>query len=133
MSRDMILDEIRGMFGEVPRFLELLPDDMLALEWPLLKRAEIEGGVIPPKYRQLIGLGMAAAKGCPYCVFWHTEMAKLHGATDQELENAVHYAKTSAGWSTYIHGMEISLEQFKEEVLRACEHIRKGEVVKASH
>ncbi len=51
-------------------------------------------------------------------------MAKLNGATTEEIEDAVHFAKSSAGWSTYINGLQIDYDQFKEEVLRACEHAR---------
>jgi hypothetical protein len=36
----------------------------------------------------------------------------------------VHYAKSSVGWSTYINGLQIDFETFKDEVLRACEHVR---------
>jgi alkylhydroperoxidase/carboxymuconolactone decarboxylase family protein YurZ len=55
---------------------------------------------------------------------YHTEVAKLYGATDAEIEDAVHYAKSSAGWSTYINGLQIDFNQFKEEVHQACEHVR---------
>jgi hypothetical protein len=54
-------------------------------------------------------------------------LAKLNGATDAEIEDAVHYAKSSAGWSTYINGLQIDYETFKEEVSRACEHVRSME------
>jgi len=49
----------------------------------------------------------------------------LNGATDAEIEDAVHWAKSQAGWSTYINGMQVDYDQFKSEVLRACEHVRK--------
>jgi alkylhydroperoxidase/carboxymuconolactone decarboxylase family protein YurZ len=57
---------------------------------------------------------------------YHTEVAKLNGATDAEIEDAVHYAKSSAGWSTYINGMQIDYDKFHEEVLSACDHVRKN-------
>jgi hypothetical protein len=51
-------------------------------------------------------------------------LAKLNGATAAEIEDAVHFAKSSAGWSTYITGMGTDDEQFKQQVLAACEHAR---------
>jgi AhpD family alkylhydroperoxidase len=84
----------------------------------------MEEGPIPNKYRELIGVGIAAATKCRYCSFFHTEMAKLNGATEEEIEDAVHFAKSSAGWSTYINGLQVDYEQFKEEVLQVCEHAR---------
>jgi alkylhydroperoxidase/carboxymuconolactone decarboxylase family protein YurZ len=63
---------------------------------------------------------------CKYCSFYHTELAKLNGATDEEIEDAVHFAKSSAGWSAYVNGLQLDYEQFKEEVERACIHARSG-------
>jgi predicted small metal-binding protein len=51
-------------------------------------------------------------------------VAKLNGATDDEIEDAVHYAKSSAGWSAYLNGLQVDYDQFKEEVIRACEYVR---------
>ena len=69
------------------------------------------------------GGGLAVTK-CHYCAFYHTEVARLYGATDAEIEGAVHYARSSAGWSTYLNRMQVDLEQFKHEVIEACEHVR---------
>lgn len=89
-----------------------------------MKRAQMDEGAIPNKYRELIGVGLAAATHCQYCIHFHTEMAKLHGATEAEIEDAVHFAKSSAGWSTYLNGMQLDLPQFRDEVRRACECVR---------
>jgi AhpD family alkylhydroperoxidase len=125
MSREETYNQIREAFGHVPSFLQQLPDSTLELEWELLKHVQLEEGPIPQKYRQLIGLGLAAARGCPYCAYFHTEMAKLHGATDEELEDAVHFAKSSIGWSTYVHGMQIPLDDFRKEVDKAVDYVHK--------
>jgi AhpD family alkylhydroperoxidase len=125
MSREEIYNEIREAFGEVPSFLQRLPDSTLELEWGLLKRVQLEEGLIPQKYRELIGLGLAAGRGCPYCAYFHTEMAKLHGATEGEIEEAVHFAKSSVGWSTYVHGMQIPLDEFKKEIDKAVDYVLK--------
>jgi len=53
-----------------------------------------------------------------------TRKAKLGGATDAEIEDAVHVVKSVMGWSTYINGMQIDYDQFKSEVLKASEYIR---------
>jgi len=124
MSRELVYKEIRRMLGEVPSFFQKVPDSSLQWEWELFKRVQFEEGPIPNKYRELLGIAVAAARGCDYCVYFHTEVAKLHGATPEEIEDAVHFAKSSVGWSTYVHGMQIPLEDFKGEVDRACEHVR---------
>lgn len=124
MDRKQVYQQVESLFGFVPQFLQLIPDETLELEWQLMKRVQIDDGVIPSKYRELIGVGIAATTRCPYCIFFHTEMAKLHGATAKELEEAVHYAKSSAGWSTYLNGMQLDQGQFKAEVKRACDYVR---------
>jgi alkylhydroperoxidase/carboxymuconolactone decarboxylase family protein YurZ len=50
-------------------------------------------------------------------------MAKLNGATDAEIEEAVHYAKSSAGWSTYLNGLQVDYDQFQKEVRQAAEYV----------
>ncbi len=125
MTREDVYKEIEGMFGLVPSFFKEVPDSSLELEWKLFKRVQFDEGPIPNKYRELIGVAIAAATKCRYCALYHTEVAKLNGATDAEIEDAVHYAKSSAGWSAYINGLQIDYEKFRDEVLRACEHVRK--------
>ncbi len=123
-TREQIYNEMKETFGLVPSFLKTIPDATLENEWELFKKIQVEPGAIPNKYRELIGLGLSAVSKCRYCTLFHTEMAKLFGATDMEIEEAVHYAKSSAGWSAYLNGMQVDYEQFKDELRRAGEHAR---------
>ena len=125
MTRQEIYNEIEEMFGLVPSMFKLIPDSSLELEWKLFKRVQFEDGPIPNKYRELIGVAISAISKCRYCTYFHTQIAKLNGATDEEIEDAVHYAKSSAGWSTYINGLQVDYDQFKAEIDAACEHVRK--------
>ena len=124
MDREKVYSEIKEMFGLVPSFIQELPDATLELEWRLMKQVQFDEGAIPNKYRELIGLAIAAVSKCRYCTFFHTELAKLNGATDAEIEDAVHYAKSSAGWSAYLNGLQTDYETFKREVKSACEYVR---------
>ena len=132
MSRDEIYNEIKEKFGFVPTFLKSLPDSSLELEWSLFKKYEIDEGAIESKYRHLIGLGIHATTKCKYCTLFHTEMAKLHGATDAEIEEAVHYAKQSVGWSVYLNGMQVDYDNFRDEVRKASDYIREHKIKKAA-
>jgi AhpD family alkylhydroperoxidase len=125
MTREEIYKEMEGMFGLVPSFFKMVPDSTLELEWRLMKRVQFDEGPIPNKYRELIGLALSAVTKCRYCTVYHTEMARLYGATEEEIEDAVHYAKSSAGWSTYLNGMQVDYDEFKKEVLEACEYVRR--------
>lgn len=124
MTRYQIYEDIKQMFGIVPKFLQIIPDSALELEWHLMKRVQFDEGPIPNKYRELIGLGIAATTKCKYCILFHTVAAKLNGATDAEIEDAVHFAKSSAGWSTYLNGMSIDYDEFKKEMNEIAAYIR---------
>jgi len=125
MTRKEIFTEIEQTFGLVPGMFKAVPDSSLELEWRLFKRLQLEEGPIPNKYRELIGVAISAISKCRYCSYYHTELAKLNGATEAEIEDAVHYAKSSAGWSTYINGLQFDYGEFSREIDRACEHVRR--------
>lgn len=124
MNRKEVYKQIEGMFGLVPSFFKHVPDSTLEQEWELFKRIQFEDGPIPNKYRELIGVAISAVTKCRYCSLFHTELAKVNGATDEEIEAAVHYAKSSAGWSAYLNGLQVDYDEFKAEILQACEHAR---------
>jgi AhpD family alkylhydroperoxidase len=124
MTRKEVYKDIEQTLGIVPSMFKTLPDSSLEPEWQLFKRVQLEEGPIPNKYRELIGVAIAGITKCHYCAFYHTEVAKLFGATDEEIEDALHYAKSSAGWSTYVNGLQIDFDQFKDEILEVCEHVR---------
>ena len=79
---------------------------------------------IPKKYKHLIGLAVAANMQCEYCVAFHTESARLHGASDAEIEEACRMAKMTSGWSSYLAGLQIDLQLFKEDIKQISDHMR---------
>jgi AhpD family alkylhydroperoxidase len=128
MGRQDVYREIEQLMGVVPQMFKELPDNSIEQEWELFKKTQIEETAIPAKYRELIGVAISAATKCKYCSYFHTEMAKLFGATNAEIEDAVHFAKASTGWSTYLNGMQLDFNEFKSEIDRACEHIRQSQM-----
>ena len=124
MARTDVQREMKEMFGEVIGFIDQIPDEFIDAEWDLIKRVQFGQTLIPNKYKELIGLGVAAVTKCRYCVLFHTESAKLFGATDEEVEEAVHYTKLVAGWSTYINGMQVDYDEFKAQVDRVVAHVK---------
>jgi AhpD family alkylhydroperoxidase len=123
-ARERAYAEMEAAFGFVPGFIQAMPDASIEHEWHTLRSVQMEPGPIPNKYRELIGLAVAAARGCDYCTYFHSQFARLNGATDAELEDAVHYAKSNVGWSTYLHGIRYDYDQFTKDVDRICEHAR---------
>jgi len=126
-ERDRVYKEMKEMFGLVPTMFKSLPDETIGMEWELMKAVQLGPGVIPNKYRELIGIGISAVTKCKYCTLFHTEMARLHGATEEEIQAANQYSKGTAGWSTYVNGMQVDYDTFKKEIKQACDYVRSKE------
>ncbi len=131
MTRDQVYADMKATFGEVPSFFTYMPDDELSLEWALFKHMGTTPGAVPDKYRELIGVAVAGTLKCRYCTYYHTQMAKLAGATDAEIEDAMHVAKDANGWSAYINGLQVNYDQFKTEVDQACAFAKTHQAVGA--
>ena len=123
MNRDAIYKEIKETLGIVPTFMKAIPESRLSQEWELFKSVQLAEGLIPGKYRELIGLGISAATKCHYCTLFHTESAKMNGATTGEIEEALSYAKNTSGWSTYVNGLQIDYDVFRKEVGQIREYV----------
>lgn len=123
MSRQDVHNEMKEMFGTVISFVDQIPDAFIDAEWDLMKRVQIGETLIPNKYKELIGLSVAAVTRCQYCILFHTEAARLYGATDAEIEEAVHYTKIVSGWSVYVNGLQVDYEAFADEVRRVVEYV----------
>lgn len=124
MNREQVYADMKQTLGLVPTFFKTLPDEFLDQEWGLFKSFQLGETQIPNKYKELIGIAISAVEKCRYCSLFHTEAAKLHGATQEEIEEAVHLAKASAGWSTYINGLQIDYDQFKQEMNHIVDYIK---------
>jgi AhpD family alkylhydroperoxidase len=124
MSRSAVESDIRETLGLVPEFLSEIPDSMIESEWASFKDFELAETVIPNKYKELIGLAVSGATRCRYCVYFHTEAAKLFGATDEEVNEAALMAKHTMGWSTYLNTLLVDEEQFRAEFAQIAEYVR---------
>ena len=114
---DAATAEMEGALGIVPPFIALLPDGARSGAWEFWKGSSGNpDGVIPPKYRELIALGVAAQIPCSYCAYAHTAFAKANGATDAEVREAVGYAAEVRLWSTVLNGNQYDLAKWKTEI-----------------
>ena len=127
-NRSEVEADIKETLGLVPEFFATIPDQYIDQEWQLFKSIELGETLIPNKYKELMGIALHAETKCHYCTLFHTEAAKLFGATDAEIQEAVHYAKTSLGWSAYLNGMQIDYESFKSEFKQIGEYLQSKEL-----
>jgi AhpD family alkylhydroperoxidase len=60
-------------------------------------------GVLPAKTKQLIAVAVTPVTQCPYCIRGHTELAVKHGATEQEVMEAIWVAAEMRAGGAYAH------------------------------
>lgn len=60
-------------------------------------------GALPAKIKQIIAVAVAHATQCPYCIRGHTKAALRHGATKQELMEAIWVAAEMRAGAAYAH------------------------------
>jgi AhpD family alkylhydroperoxidase len=117
--------DIEETFGLVPEFFKQIPDYLLPTEWASMKNLQLsDTTAIPNKYKELIGLAVSGATRCRYCCYFHTEAARLFGASEDEITETALIAKNTMGWSTYLNTMQFDYDQFVTEFDQATSHIR---------
>jgi AhpD family alkylhydroperoxidase len=60
-------------------------------------------GALPAKVKQLIAVAAAHITQCPYCIRGHTKAALRHGATDEEVMEAIWVAAEMRAGGAYAH------------------------------
>ncbi len=60
-------------------------------------------GALPSKTKQLIAVAVAHVTQCPYCIRGHTKAALRHGATREELMEAIWVAAEMRAGGAYAH------------------------------
>ncbi|GEJ58405.1 carboxymuconolactone decarboxylase family protein [Anaeromyxobacter diazotrophicus] len=119
-----IRGEIEQMFGNVPSWVDELPESALAGFWTTMRDFQLGETRIPNKYKELIGLGVSGATRCRYCALFHTEAAKLFGATDEEIAEAAMMAAHTMSASTFMNAMQTDYDAFRRETLDAISYVR---------
>ncbi len=120
------LKDIEKSLGIVPGFMKALPQNVLMHDWPLFKKYTLGESKIPAKYRELMGLAVAANIKCPYCLLFHKSAAQLYGATPEEFAEIAFLASYTSRWSAMIHAQNYSYETFAKETQQIGEYLSKG-------
>jgi AhpD family alkylhydroperoxidase len=117
--------DIEQTLGLVPEFFRRVPDYLLPSEWASFKSLQLsDQTAIPNKYKELIGLAVSGATRCRYCCYFHTEAARLFGATEDEITEAALIAKNTMGWSTYLNTLQFDYDEFTSEFDQSVAYVR---------
>jgi AhpD family alkylhydroperoxidase len=125
MKKADVVKEVQGLFGSVPDWMGALPEPVAGDVWGLFKDVQLQKTAIPNKYKELIGLAVAATSKCRYCILFHTEAAKANGATDDEIKEALLMGGATVFFSTWLNGTQYDFAKFKKETLAMLEGAKK--------
>ena len=71
--------------------------------WLEFDHAAFADGALPAKTKELIAVAVAHVTQCPYCIRGHTELARMKGATEQEVMEAIWVAAEMRAGAAYAH------------------------------
>jgi AhpD family alkylhydroperoxidase len=124
--------DIQKTIGFVPQFLNRLPEAALPGTWEELKTLQLSPSTaLNGRTKELIGLGVSAQVPCKYCIYAHTEFAKLNGASEAEIGEAVAMAAITRHWSTFLNGIQTDESKFRGEIAKIVDNVKKASASKA--
>lgn len=126
-TRREVDQELEQVFGFAPEFYRAIPEEAVGAAWGLQRDFELPETRLDNKTKELIGLAMAAHIKCRYCIYFHSSAARVFGATDEEMREAIAMGGMTVLFSNNLTGMQIPLESFQDEVDRALEYVTSAE------
>lgn len=124
IERKQVYAELKDLFGDVPSWVKTMPDAAVGGFWELMRDFQLGETRIPNKYKELIGLAVSGATRCRYCALFHTEAARLFGATDEEIAEASMMGALTMAGSTFLNAQQVDYDEFRKETLEAVEYAR---------
>jgi AhpD family alkylhydroperoxidase len=124
--------EIEQTLGQVPEWIKQMPEGAANGFWVVAKDFWLAETKIPNKYKELIGLAVSGATRCKYCALFHTEAARLFGASDEEISEASFMGSLTMMGSTFINAQQIDYEQFRQETLSIVRYVKDHSQPKAA-
>jgi AhpD family alkylhydroperoxidase len=119
--------DIQKTFGFVPQFILRMPEVALPGAWEEMKSLQMNPNTaLPPKVKELIGLAVASQIPCRYCIVAHTQFARLGGASEAEVGEAVTMAALTRHWSTFLNGIQTDETKFRGEIKTLVENVKRA-------
>jgi AhpD family alkylhydroperoxidase len=111
--------DIAKTLGFVPRFFQVMADAAVGGMWAEMKGLQLNpNSALPGKTKELVGLAVASQVPCRYCISAHTEFAKLNGASEAEISEAVAVGALARQVSAYTNGLAVDEATFQSDLRR---------------
>ena len=108
--------DITNTLGFVPEFLKLFPEAGLPGAWAEWKNVEMGPTAVPGKYKELMGIAVAAQIPCTYCLYAHKEFSTLNGASAAEQSEAIALSALVRHWSAFANGVQQDWASFSRDI-----------------
>lgn len=89
---------------------ELAPEAEAAFQ--AFSKAAFAEGALSAKMKQIVAVAVAHVTQCPYCIKGHTRAALRHGASEQELMEAIWVAAEMRAGGAFAHSA-LALDEMK--------------------
>jgi AhpD family alkylhydroperoxidase len=123
--------DIEKTIGFVPGFFRVTSDAALPGVWSEMKGLQLNPSTsLTGRTKELIGLAVSAQVPCRYCVYAHTEFAKLNGATEADVAEAVAVGGLERHSSAYLFGSQIDENELRADVNRMVAAAKKPAVAR---
>jgi len=90
---------------------ELAPEADAAFQ--AFSKAAFAEGALSAKMKQIVAVAVAHVTQCPYCIKGHTKAALRHGASEQELMEAIWVAAEMRAGGAFAHSA-LALDEMKK-------------------
>lgn len=102
---------------EAPQFMrDTWPEQGVEAAFQEFQAVMDPDGALDAKTKELIGLAVSAQVPCEYCVYFHRKAAEQHGATEEEMKEAIASAALVRKWSTVLHGAQYDSDEWRRQV-----------------
>jgi AhpD family alkylhydroperoxidase len=125
-TRQEVYAEVKQTMGLVPQWLEQMPEGVMQGFWVQARDFWLKETKIPNKYKELIGIAVSGATRCRYCALFHTEAARLFGASNEEIAEASAMGALTMMASTFMNSQQIDYEKFRQETRDIIAHVKKS-------
>src|SRR5438477_11545042 len=92
-----------GRFTDVGKFA----DKLMKKFFDYYNEATATEGALTKREKALIGLAVAHAKQCPYCIDAYTNQCLENGANPEQMTEAIHVTAAMEAGMTLVHGVQM--------------------------
>ncbi len=105
-----VFGEIKDEFGMVPNFFKSLAahdPNWLELNWRREKAIMLNESALDRKTKELLAMVVSLVNDCEYCFLAHEAMARMAGATDEEINDAKKVIELFSSFNAIANSLKI--------------------------